>query len=422
MTAAVRCPFAWCGLDRLALVLALFTAGACSSAADRHAQSDLTTRESRALSQSTLRSDDGVVLLAVPSQGPPSIRKEKDRYVVTVPIGAPQPVVCTISTDYQLLLEAVTGTFTAIPDPADRRLFAVEPLVLLDRPALFVALGFVNPTNGTAGVRKFEVFTVGGMASVQCTHDDAGYRETFRHVVEVLAGSLRITLPNAAPPSTADFMRSTAPNYQDIAAIQVATVPLGIEETRRYSLQDGETVIFRRHFELGPHGRPLTLAAREFSQFEVSDPDGRVALSLVFQARTEDGVTWERHSWTLRRGSNGYEVSENGPHRPPQRIADVRPLTGGAQRRRLVHESLLTGTQNTISVWDPPQLTWHDVTYTRLAASGADEHRLQRTDGDSTQVLVYDQSLCWIRSEPADPAVQFGYEERIFLRGSCKSD
>jgi hypothetical protein len=382
-------------------------------------------RESHGLSSSTVTSSDGVVLLQTESSGEPEIHSADGAYALTVPIGSAAPIKCSIHPDVEPVAVAIAGIYASLgAEPAERRLLAIEPVVLLDRPALYVEVGTVkHTTEGTlVSTGKIEAFTIGGGGTAWCSHPENGYRETFRRVVAGIAGTLRLSVEGSP-------LLRAVPKVQQISVQRIGTTPLGVSEQREYLMENGGTVVLDRSLQVVPRGNPPVLAARDYSEIEVSGTDGIVTLADALVVTTQDGSAVERHQWRLERAAGGrYHVIDvtAGKGQAQQPVADARPLPGSRQRRDLIRTEILSGQRASLSVpiWDPSLAPtgWQDPTYRLLSPSESGERRVERTLATDKRILFYDASGCWVRSEPADPTIPTGYSERVFQRGSCSAD
>src|SRR5262245_58764424 len=388
---------------------------------------DPLARESDGLTTSTVTSDDGVVLLQVASSGSPSIAREDDVYRLVVPIGAPNPIECAISRDFEPTATMIAQHYAKMAAaPADKRVFTIEPVVLIDRPALYGEIGSARTAGDRAYVviNKFVLFTVAGVQSVLCMHSDLGFRSTFRRVTESVARSLRISGDDKAD-RLLELIRKRAPTYQEIVVTRAGTTPIGISEERVYRLADG-IIVFGRNVKLVRHDNPLMLGGHDGTAIEVTDADGNVGRIQTYDVWTDDGVVRSEKLRDLHHDADGYAVTARdggaGTTRT-WRITDSRPLPGRIRRAAMDREEITGGKRETLSVpaWSgsDENIVWQDLKYDRIPATAGGERQVERSDPETTVLLTYDDAGCWLRTQPKDPSVPMGYHERVFSRGPC---
>jgi hypothetical protein len=218
-------------------------------------------------------------------------QRDGDAWTLTLGIGSEVPVQCRIHDgDLELAGSIVRLSQQQLGGSDGTRIERVDAGALAG--SLFVAIRWSYRTRAAFGQVHHLLASKAGHA-IHCVHDETGYAQSFRRVVEAL---VRSAVFADAPGE---------PFYEDIATIDVKGHPVGAAWTAYTREPDGNVSIETRGVKLVPMG-PAQLRASDSLSRELSRPDGTLLRQTA--AGTQNGEEEDRldldpdpaGGWTVR--------------------------------------------------------------------------------------------------------------------------
>jgi hypothetical protein len=228
-------------------------------------------REAGALPSQLVRAPDGRWTASVPGLAPPDVVTIEGRRVVFVdtPIGSRTPVYCQV---YDEELE-IAGTIHQLLGMAlqDRQVDSMVPwAVTIDNghPAAWLEVFYTvdRPGNGKAGGLLKLAISAREDHPILCFHEEVGYKESFRRVVQEFFRSFE--------PS----QRAAEPNYLDVMIRYLDDVPIGFKKS--VSIEEKELDGYQRwitHAMLMAPVGDAKLQLKDDLEIAILDTTGHVA-------------------------------------------------------------------------------------------------------------------------------------------------
>ncbi|MBI3557257.1 MAG: hypothetical protein HY074_13420 [Deltaproteobacteria bacterium] len=154
-------------------------------------------RELATLPKQALPSDKAKFSGEVEAQGAPAVAHSTGLARITIPLGTEQPISCFVYYERISAGDAIQKLFADIV-LGEKRLGAFDVGVLATYPYLYAEAAYGIDRGGEKfhGTEKIIAVSFFQNALI-CLHDEVGYRQTFRRVVEGLAASLKIVPANS---------------------------------------------------------------------------------------------------------------------------------------------------------------------------------------------------------------------------------
>jgi hypothetical protein len=211
-------------------------------------------REVPPLPKQRVATDDGLFHAEVEAHGEPQIALEDDVPVLTIPIGTDAPIVCMLHAAREQAAHVVANALAQVPETvqlASAR--AVDVSLAGEELVLFVEADYLARTDQRAFAGLFKIAVQSGPSgSIVCSHDEAGYKETFRRVVRGLVAT-----------SARDPLESP-PQRRELAVLKIGDQPVGLSERQirakgtTYEVTTHVAVVFPKENRLTPYD--LTMA------------------------------------------------------------------------------------------------------------------------------------------------------------------
>jgi len=231
------------------------TATTPPAAPDKNTEiSKLFDREIEPLSQVAVVSSNGKTKASVEAKAPPTVKAQGEEDSIEIPIGTASPIACE-------LLQSRIDAASSVANLLSRlkAAFEIKPMKPIDvemageNPVLFSEYAYFVPGEGgkkNVGHVKLAVM-VNPRHSLLCTHDEPGYAESFRRIVNGLSKSM-VT-------SGEGDLRSEA-KFAEVQIIKVGELRVGYSEVQVWNAEGGGFITKSYSSMVLPRGEDLFVA------------------------------------------------------------------------------------------------------------------------------------------------------------------
>ena len=215
-----------------------------------------------------LSGPQGVFTAEVPAARPPEVKVTEGPAIASWSIGTEQDVQCIIYAQRMNIADVLNTLFTSavLEKMSTTKIERIDAGEAGGQPFLEIDALYTMESAGHSAVGEIKLAAIAHHdVSLVCTHDEPGYRASFRNTIAALAATFKIN-EDAAP---------AKPSYHAIHAIEVAGARFGFHETVLVKDADDKLTHVTSIAMLVPT-KDGKLSSMDTDVIEVTDKSGRM--------------------------------------------------------------------------------------------------------------------------------------------------
>jgi hypothetical protein len=215
-----------------------------------------------------LSGPEGVFTAEVPAVRPPEVRITEGPAIATWSIGTEQDVQCIIYAQRMNVADELNTLFTSavVEKMSKTKIERIDAGEVGGQPFLEIDALYTMESAGHSAVGEIKLAGVAHRdVSLVCTHDEPGYRASFRSAIAALAATFKVS-GDAAP---------TRPMYHAIHAVEVAGARFGFYEIVLVN-DEGDKLTHASSIAMLLPTKDGRLSSKDMDIIEVTDKSGRM--------------------------------------------------------------------------------------------------------------------------------------------------